>query len=149
MDFGLESHIYRFISNENEKGHSGDFILSKIQIKEFLDNGYSVVAFCMPLEGLNNQPTVFFNRFGCFKLTHHDHMQFLIPQNGQPIKYIVVPVVVILNYLERNYKYKYTAMVGISGGGWTTTLVVAIDSRIKYSFSVAGSYPIFLRTESK
>jgi len=40
-------------------------------------------------------------------------------------------------------------MIGISGGGWTTTLVAALDDRINYSFSVAGSYPMFLRSESK
>jgi len=50
-----------------------------------------------------------------------------------------------LNYLGRNFDYSSIAMVGISGGGWTTTLAAAIDPRIKMSFPVAGSYPIFLR----
>ena len=38
-------------------------------------------------------------------------------------------------------------MIGISGGGWTTTLVSALDNRIKYSFPVAGTSPIYLRSE--
>ena len=37
-------------------------------------------------------------------------------------------------------------MIGISGGGWVTTIYPAIDERIIQSYSVAGSYPIFLRT---
>jgi hypothetical protein len=37
-------------------------------------------------------------------------------------------------------------MMGISGGGWTTTLMAAVDSRIRISFPVAGSYPIYLRS---
>ena len=40
-------------------------------------------------------------------------------------------------------------MIGISGGGWTTTLYAAIDDRISKSFSVAGSLPISLRIESR
>ena len=40
-------------------------------------------------------------------------------------------------------------MIGISGGGWTTTIFSAIDERISKSFSVAGSYPIYLRSEPK
>ena len=37
-------------------------------------------------------------------------------------------------------------MVGLSGGGWTTTLYAAIDPAIRYSFPVAGSIPLYLRT---
>src|ERR1700743_1552081 len=32
-------------------------------------------------------------------------------------------------------------MEGLSGGGWTTTLVSAIDPRIEQSYAVAGSLP--------
>ena len=38
---------------------------------------------------------------------------------------------------------------GISGGGWTTTMAAAIDDRISQSISVAGSYPMFLRSDTK
>ena len=40
-------------------------------------------------------------------------------------------------------------MVGLSGGGWTTIISSAIDNRISQSFSVAGSYPLYLRYESQ
>ena len=36
-------------------------------------------------------------------------------------------------------------MVGLSGGGWTTNLISALDDRIKYSFNVAGSIPLYYR----
>jgi hypothetical protein len=36
-------------------------------------------------------------------------------------------------------------MIGLSGGGWTTNLISAIDDRIKYSFNVAGSIPLYYR----
>ena len=37
-------------------------------------------------------------------------------------------------------------MAGLSGGGWTTTLYAAIDPSIRYSFPVAGTIPLYLRT---
>ena len=40
-------------------------------------------------------------------------------------------------------------MMGISGGGWTTVLFSAIDDRISQSYSIAGTYPIFMRSDSK
>ena len=36
-------------------------------------------------------------------------------------------------------------MVGISGGGWTSSVYPALDTRISKSFSVAGSLPLSLR----
>lgn len=75
-------------------------------------------------------------------------MKFLVPKNGHPIKYFIEPVVTALNYLENNFYYASVSMVGISGGGWTTTLAAAVDKRITKSFPVAGSYPIYLRSNS-
>lgn len=154
MEFGLESHIYHFHPRQDNgkvilfhEGHSGDFYTSKSQIKQFLDSGYSIIAFCMPLFGLNNKPVIFLPRLGRIRLTTHDHMKFLSPKNGHPVKYFVEPAVVVINYLQKNYNYKQIAMVGISGGGWTTTLVAAIDQRVKMSFPVAGTYPIYLRPD--
>ena len=36
-------------------------------------------------------------------------------------------------------------MIGLSGGGWTTTIYSAIDNRILQSYAVAGSIPVPLR----
>ena len=156
MEHGLESNVYHFISKtpNNQvvlyhEGHNNDFYASKAQIKKFLDAGYSVAAFAMPLAGLNNQPTVQIPMQGLLKMTTHDHMKFLVPENGHPIKYFVEPVVIVLNYLAANFGYASVSMVGISAGGWVTTLAAAVDPRIVKSFPVAGSYPIYLRSNSQ
>lgn len=155
MDFGLDSKIYHFNpkSKKNKvvlyhQGHGGDFIIAKSTIKEFLDNGYSVLAFSMPLKGMNSKPRVKLSRIGLLKLTEHNHIKFLNPSVGHPVKYFIEPIVVAINYLKENFKYEDITMVGLSGGGWATTLAAAVDSRIKNSFPVAGSYPIYLRSES-
>ncbi len=162
MEFGLTSHVYHFMPKEpNNKvvlyhhgqhfykhAIGGDFFPGKKQIKQFLDNGYAVVALTMPLTGLNNKPTVQVPGFGEIRLVNHDQMLFLDPADGHPIKYFIEPVLMVLNYLEKNHEYYSVSMLGFSGGGWTTTLVAALDSRVEKSFSVAGSYPIFLRSSN-
>jgi len=152
MDYGIESHVYHFIPKTTKnkvilyhQGHSGDFHNGKAHIKKLIDKGYAVIGLCMPLEGLNNQPTVQLRRHGKRELNVHYWMQFLSPENGHPVKYFIEPVIIVLNFLEKNYNYSHVSMVGISGGGWTTTLAAAIDTRIHTSFPVAGSYPIYLR----
>jgi len=55
-----------------------------------------------------------------------------------------------MNYLgsaQSPVRYTDFNMVGLSGGGWTTTLAAAIDPRIKLSFPVAGTVPMYLRVE--
>lgn len=153
MDFGLESRIYHFVpATPNNKvvlyheGHAGDFHDSKPQIQRLLDEGYSVLGFSMPLLGLNNQPTVDLPRLGRVRLMEHGQLQFLSPAHGHPVQYFLEPVIVALNYLEKNFAYSSVSMMGISGGGWTTTLAAAVDTRIQNSFPVAGSLPIYLRS---
>jgi hypothetical protein len=71
-------------------------------------------------------------------------MAFLQPPQGNPIKYFLEPVAVVLNYAE-SFHYRRITMVGISGGGWTTTLCAAIDPRIVRSYPTAGTHPNYLR----
>jgi hypothetical protein len=156
MEFGLESYIYHFLPKSPNsqvvlyhQGHRGDFHQSKGQIASFLENGYSVVALSMPLLGLNNQPTVQLPRFGQLKLIDHDNLKFLTPDKGHSLQFFVEPVVAAVNYLENQYDYAGVSMVGISGGGWTTVIAAALDIRISRSFSVAGSYPLYLRSNSR
>ncbi len=155
MEFQLKSIGYHFIPiNPNNKivlyhqGHGGDFYKGFDQIKVLVESGYAVLALSMPLLGMNNQPFINHPRVGLLKLTSHDHMKFLFPDAGHPIKYFIEPVVTAINYLETKYNYTSVSMVGISGGGWTATLAAAADTRIKKSFPVAGTYPIFLRSNS-
>lgn len=148
MDSEFNAIIYHFIPKKcNEKliiyhqGHSGDFIKGINTIRACLDRGYSVMGFSMPLMGMNNQPTIEHERFGKIKLTNHEHLKLL----KSPIKYFIEPLTVAINYAAK-FKYHQIHMIGISGGGWTTTLYAAIDPRILHSFPVAGSVPLYLRT---
>lgn len=153
MDHDVNSVAYLFlpINSNNEliiyhEGHSGDFFNGKYIIQKFLDNGYPVIAFSMPLLGMNNQPMVESENFGKIYLSSHNHFQLIDNTDFSSMKFFIEPIIVSLNHISQNYDFKIFRMVGISGGGWTTNIVSAIDDRIKHSYSVAGSIPFFLRT---
>jgi hypothetical protein len=150
MDYGMKSIAYFFLPQNKKKelviyqqGHGGDFIKGLKTIKALVGNGYAVLAFSMPLLGINPQPVVVVPRFGRLKLEKHDHLKML----PHPFKYFMEPMAVGLNY-ALGEEYEKAHMIGISGGGWTTTLYAALDTRIKCSFPVAGTYPLYLRSES-
>jgi len=156
MEYEVNSMAYLFLSeNSNNKliiyhqGHNGDFVAGKENINFFLNEGYSVLAFSMPLLGMNNQPIVDLDNFGKIKFNSHKHLRFLESSNFSSIKFFVEPIGTSLNYLEENFDFDSYYMMGISGGGWTTVLFSAIDDRISQSYSVAGSFPMFMRSDSK
>jgi len=152
MEYGVDSYAYLFLANNTNnklviyhQGHDGDFVLGKHIIQFFLNKGYSVLAFSMPLVGINNEPIVDLPNFGKLKLMTHDDLQFLESDHFSPIKYFVEPVFVSLNYVDENYNFNSYYMIGISGGGWTTAFYSAIDSRIDKNYPVAGTTPMYLR----
>lgn len=52
----------------------------------------------------------------------------------------------ILSIVNKVYKdYDSIAMIGKSGGGWATSIYAALDSRIKASFPLCGTTPMYLR----
>lgn len=56
------------------------------------------------------------------------------------MRFFLEPVWLSINY-ARSLGYKNIVMAGLSGGGWTTTLMAGIDPRIGLSIPVAGSMP--------
>lgn len=68
------------------------------------------------------------------------------PNDTGALKWFLEPTIVALNHVQSLYSDYH--MVGLSGGGWTTTLCAAIDTRIRMSFPVAGTIPLYLRGSS-
>jgi hypothetical protein len=103
-------------------------------INRLLSEGFSVLAVYMPRQSLDN----------CVSDPHND--MFKISTTGSPMKFFLEPTAISLNYLKANFPvYQDFNMVGLSGGGWTTTVYAAIDPRIKLSIPVAGTLPLYLR----
>ena len=155
MENGVESHAYLFIPNlKNQslviyhQGHDGDFVNGIEIIDSLLENNISVLAFSMPLLGMNNQPEVELENIGIIKLQKHDNFYFLDNQNFSSIKYFVHPITLSLNHIIETYDYDEFHMIGISGGGFVTSLYSALDNRIMKSFSIASPLPLFISINS-
>jgi hypothetical protein len=102
-------------------------------IDMLLGEGYAVLAAYMP-----------HMRPGDCRTVPHAQMFDLPVTSGSPLKFFLEPVAISLNELKGRYKEVH--MAGLSGGGWTTTLYAAVDPSIRYSFPVAGTIPLYLRT---
>ena len=155
MKHDINSIAYHFIPTESNnkiiiyvQGHDGGFILGKKTIERFLGEGYSVMAFSMPLIGMNNQPIVDTN-VGKIIFLSHKYFELVEEESISPLIYFFEPINASLNYLDKKYDYDEINAIGISGGGWTVTLYSAMDERVSKTFSVAGGVPFFMRGSEK
>jgi dienelactone hydrolase len=154
LDFGLSSYVYHFLPTAPNgevivyhEGHGDDFSRSKRQIAAFIAEGYAVVGVNMPLAGRAPHPQITDQDTGArISIDTHDQFGLLAPERGHPIRYFVEPTIIAINHLGRRHRYQRISAVGISGGGWTTVLAAAVDTRIAASFPVAGALPRYLQT---
>lgn len=108
--------------------------------------GCDVVLSSMPLTGEN---AGYMPRVG---ITNPDNHAIIgtqpqhAPPAGTPLRYFIEPAIGSITYALSRRSYDKIIMAGISGGGWTTTLVAAIDTRITHSYAIAGSVPFANRT---
>jgi pimeloyl-ACP methyl ester carboxylesterase len=72
---------------------------------------------------------------------NHSWWKELEKQGVSTGRYFVEPVILTINYAKKVLGYKRIIMMGLSGGGWTTTMAAALDPRIELSIPVAGSIP--------
>jgi hypothetical protein len=125
-------------------GHGGYGAPDAMVVDDLVAGGDTVLVFEMPLIGVNAAPIHLDLPNGPVTLTRHEHMAFLDGvTTGSPIRYFVEPVIVMLNAFAP--KYDDISMIGLSGGGWTTTMAAAIDPRIDRSYQAAGTLPMAVR----
>lgn len=157
MDHGIDSVVLSLTPADSrqdlcvvyQQGHEGHVWHGRHVILGLLQQGYRVVALAMPLLGPNSQPTVELRRHGQVRLQEHDAFALLDADTGRSsIRFFVDPVLACLNRLQAE-GYQRMAMLGSSGGGWTTTLCAALDTRITLSFPTAGSLPFDLRQQGE
>jgi hypothetical protein len=133
---------YHFGHNEGPAQSGAEDLISRV-----LDGGCDVLVLTMPLMHGNPKPVVP-TELGAVRLTNHNAFLLLDGPTFSPIRYFLEPVALGLAYAEEQRgHYRLVAMVGLSGGGWTTTLYAAIDPRVHASYQVAGTLPLSLRGE--
>jgi pimeloyl-ACP methyl ester carboxylesterase len=128
-----------------QQGHAVERVHDQKVIKFFLDRGYDVIFIDMLLQNGNNRPTIGTPPFGKLMYRKHDQLKFLERPDFNPLKLFLEPVAATVNYAIAQTKPRQIAMVGLSGGGWITSLYAALDVRVTHSFPVAGTAPMYLR----
>jgi hypothetical protein len=139
MSNGQTNSAYFYVSNVNNNGRN--IILNpghqrtcdwsalrpvhqiRQMLVDLLNAGYSVLAENMPNCGDPDAHNALFS-------TYADAMQ-----------YFVAPSVQAANYWDAQGGNGYYGIMGLSGGGWTTITVAAVDPRFKISVSIAGFLP--------
>jgi pimeloyl-ACP methyl ester carboxylesterase len=106
-------------------------------IRKLVAAGYTVAAMRMPL---------FQSPAHCGGTRAHDKLFDLRPRAGSAVQFFMEPIARTVNYLvAHRTDLKEIDMIGLSGGGWSTTIYAAIDPRIVKSIPVAGTLPLYLR----
>lgn len=148
QEYGIDSILLHFIPERSNnrlvlyhQGHE-DRVVARRDVQRLLDEGYSVISINMPLFGINPTPRSRLPGLGTLLLDDHQKLAYARPAQGRPLRFFIDPVIAALNYVEREHDYSEIAMIGFSGGGWTTTIAAAIDERIRRSFPVAGTSPM-------
>jgi hypothetical protein len=131
----------------NGHGEPPDTMIRTAQA--LLDLGYRVMVYAMPFHHWNAQGIEDPQHPGTM-LPGPSHRE-LVPwetERFSTLSFFLEPLTVTLNHAERTYRPESVEMIGLSGGGWTTTVYSALDPRITRSYPVAGSLPFFLRPAS-
>lgn len=133
------------------EGHEGSFTDDgREKVSALLAAGFAVLAFDMPMRGVNEWPhRVEIPGLGEVPFEGESHWNLaLLERDGfLPLRMFFEPILRALNHVQRTSRYELVAMLGLSGGGWVTTVYSALDPRVDRSYPVAGSMPFFLWEE--
>jgi hypothetical protein len=152
MALGLESLVGVLEPDEPRgaivyhRGHEGGETPNfRANVLGLLERDYAVAIVSMPLFP-PNAPAIVLDggRFGVLHLNTHDDFAFVeaFDETG-PLKLFLQPALAVIDYFAD--RSGPLGMIGLSGGGWTTTMVAALDPRVEVSVAVAGSVPFAYR----
>lgn len=109
-----------------------------------LQAGYHVLGCCMPVDGYNAVQSYQLASGSPVTIVGHN-FSALESDGVHPLRFFIEGAIISLNHAIPALLPKSVDMTGISGGGWTTDFVAALDRRIQYSAPVFGSLPFTLR----
>ena len=100
-------------------------------LQALLGAGYYVYAM--------NQPPAQLGSTTCGDYAVHPAM--FTSYGNTAMGYFLEPAVQALNYFDANYSFRDYSITGLSGGGWTSVVLPALDWRIKTAIAVGSTEP--------
>lgn len=155
LRYGVRSRVYLLVPHGPGNGrvalyHNGhgeplDTMVRTVQ--GLLDHGYTVLAFAMPFFHWNAQPIQDVDDpTKLTTITSHNGLAPWESADFSTLSFFLEPVAVALNHVTAVHRPTSVQMIGLSGGGWTTTVYPAMDPRVTRSYPTAGSWPVYLRS---
>lgn len=131
-------------------GHNAGFVgvsgdaSPQLLARSLVTAGFDILLCPMPLMGEN---AAFTGSLPGLNLNDKHGYLYAIPQTtGNGLKYFLGPHLALLDFATADptwgKAYSKIAVSGMSGGGWTSTMLAALDPRITHSYPVAGSVPL-------
>jgi len=137
------------IVHQGHQGGTGDGVNSTIDY--LLGQGFHVVVMQMPFFGGNStMVTMPDGSMMTFASSTNGHSNLFSQLSGRLdgglFAFFLKPVVQSINhFVDQNPNVQDITMIGLSGGGWTTHMAAALDTRIDLSIAVAGALPLYAR----
>lgn len=121
-------------------------------VNQLLRDGYVVAIIQMPLVAWNRDSDCVIEgkKFDIRQRSTRGHDELFSKVEptlkAGTMRFFLEPITQALNEMLAEYPNpKQTLMIGLSGGGWTTHLYAAVDTRIDVSIPVAGALPLYAR----
>jgi hypothetical protein len=162
-DFLARTYLLHPQNDKNAKrlvvvhqGHSSSLNAGVADTASFLlAAGFTVAVSHMPMSGWNDDDDGTLDDGTAFDVSrrgtsgHNDLFAALAPKvDGGTFRLFLEPVVQTINqFIADCPGHGDVTMIGLSGGGWTTHMMAAVDTRIRVSVPVAGSSPLYVRNE--
>ena len=156
MEFGYVSSVFLLEPEQSthrrvafyHNGHGEGLDTMQRVAQGLLDHGYTVLLFAMPFYHWN--PKTLQDPADPTKQLQpsHNDLPLWASDKYSPLALFLTPLSVAMNYVQATYRPSSVQMVGLSGGGWATTVYPALDTRITRSYPTAGSLPFFVRPGS-
>ncbi|MFM9985653.1 MAG: hypothetical protein ACKVOK_10505, partial [Flavobacteriales bacterium] len=154
------STAYYFVSKKKSSGrvvllHQGHYSRGTdrpYRKSSLINRDFIRLLYALLSEGTDVALILMPNSDPCFGTLESKHACFWnsIVTTGSPLKVFLTPAASMMAYLSdrtatKDRAYEQFSMIGLSGGGFISTIYSAIDKRIKTSISVApGMMPFYL-----
>ena len=134
------------------QGHRGDSYNDQSfldMINKFKDEKYDILTLGMTGLSYNENNKINFPNYKkksnpSSHKTYSTYFDKNFP-NKKPLSLMLSGNYYLIKKLIKQNNYKEIVMVGLSGGGWYTTLLSSIITEVNSSYSFAGTFPLFFR----
>ena len=114
--------------------------------KKFISEGYDVLSLSMTGLGYNNNPKINFPGYqkNLNPELHETYSSYYDSKfsNKKPLSLMLSGNYYLIKNIIKKNNYEDVTMIGISGGGWYTTVLSSIITKINVSYSFAGTMPL-------